>query len=461
MMNDLINNLLLVGIFLIIIVLIFYVIKTYFSPHQLSQLEQMINSGNILLAKKKIKLLLKDKPKDAYFNYLFARVLDNEKKTALAVKYYNNALDHATSIGKVKEEIIRDRLANIYLASGNKKNARTEFLILTKLDSSNADHFHQVSLLFKEDGIINKSLYFADQAIKINPQVADYYLNKGVLCYQMSDYEKAKQSLMSAIKLEPQIYQAHYYLGLSLRQLKNIDWAVKEFDFASKQKNLKSKSQLMKALCYLDREQYNKSIEEASQGIPHTPIGSDTYLNLLYVVASSAERIRDFHQAISNWEEIISISPKFKDVPEKLNTYSDIRTDDNIKDFLIMSPPQFEKLCKAIISYFELSIVDIQILKSGLEAHIVATEDKGKWRNTKKSNRSIYIFRTNDSITENKLRDLHEKMREKSTMRALCITTGDYATSAETFAQSRPIELLDRRGLAKILKQINLNSNVS
>ena len=120
---------------------------------------------------------------------------------------------------------------------------------------------------------------------------------------------------------------------------------------------------------------------------------------------------------------------------------------------MIAQPGKFEATSRQIVDQMSLNIVDINVINDS-EVHIVASEQEGKWRNTKMSNRLIYIFRFTEPIQEKQVREMHEDMRDKNATRGMCLTTSEFTTQAELFCQSRPIELMGKKEMIQLLRAI-------
>ena len=99
------------------------------------------------------------------------------------------------------------------------------------------------------------------------------------------------------------------------------------------------------------------------------------------------------------------------------------------------------------------SIVDLAV-ESDTMIDAIGTITHGKWRNTKKSNQLIRIIRTTDPITEKSVRELHEAMREKNATRGILISTADFSPGAVDFAQSRPIDLVEKAQVVQMLQSV-------
>lgn len=452
-MDDIITLILITAILGVVGIFSVYVFKTYVMPRKVEELADMMKAGNLGPAIKRLQKMLEENDRDPYIHFLLAEAYRAQKKFQQATLEYKQVLKIGKFGGKVKEEAVRSRLAKIYLQNKSLEEAKKEFLILTKLDPSNADNFYQVGLLFENAGLSEKAHPYYKQAVKANANHADAHFHLGVIEYNLSNISEAKLSLSEAVKRNPNLYSAHYYLGLCLKNQKDYDWAIKELDIALKDESLKPKAYLAKGLCYMERDSLQNAISDLEKGIAVAPKSSEIELNLRYFLAACAERKRDFHMAIANWERIIDVNPKYKDVNDKLKTYEEFRTDDTIKDFMIASPGKFEQTSRAVIEKLELNIIDLQVV-SDSEVHASATEMEGNWRSNKRTSKLVYLFRTTDPISEKHLRQLHEEMRSLGAPRAMCMTTSDFSSQATIFCQSRPIELIDKKQLIQLLRGI-------
>lgn len=452
-MDEIITLILIGGILGIIGLFVFYVFKTYVMPKRIEELAEMIKAGQTGPAIAKLQKLLEENDRDPFIHFLLAEAYYKEKKLAQATMEYKQVLKLGKFGGRVKEEAIRSRLARIYLQNRNYEEAKKEFLILTKLDPSNADNFYQVGVLFENAGVIDKALPYFKQAVKVNRNFADAYHHMGVIEYNLSNIADAKVSLTEAVRINPNLYAAHYYLGLCLKNQKDYDWALKEFDRALNDDSLKGKAYLARGLCFYEKDQLPNAIKEFDKGLEVAPRSSELELNLRYSLAAAAEKRRDLHTAISNWERIMDINPRFRDTAEKLKTYEEFRTHDAIKDFMIASPAKFEAVARKIVENMELSVIDLAV-ESDSEVHILATEKESTFRNTKRTNRLIYIFRTTEAVQEKTIRTMHEDMRTRGATRGLIMTASEFSAQATMFAQSRPIELYERKHMIDVLKAV-------
>ncbi|HPJ36918.1 MAG TPA: tetratricopeptide repeat protein [Spirochaetota bacterium] len=440
-------------LFVILTIFVLYIFSTYVFPRKIEEIAKMIEAGQTKLAIKKLNEIVEKDDRDAYAHYLLAEAYFKENNIQYAILEYRQVLKLGKFSDKVNEVNIRSRLAKIYIQRNAVDDAKKEFLILTKLDPGNYENYYQLGVIYFNSEMHEKSIPYFKKSISSNNKISQPYYYLGQIYYRVGNFPDAKQMFLESIKIDQSNYRSHYFLGLVLRQLGDYEWAIKEFEIAQRDEDIKIKCFLAKGTCYLEREHYPKAVVEFERGLKFSKRGSDTELNLRYFLAEAHEKMRDLHAAITNWEKIAEVNKNFRNVQEKLKSYSEFRQDDRIKDFMIAGLAQFEHLTRKIVESMGLMILDIDII-SDTEIEIVATETEGKWRNTRRSNRIIRIIRTTDTVTDKLLRRIHEAMKPKNAIRALIISTGDFSQSAVDFSNTRPIELYGKSELVKLLRTV-------
>lgn len=444
----------LVFLFCIILAIItLYLLSIYVFPRQVEEIKKMIDAGQTKLAIRKLTEIIEKDDRNPYAHFLLAEAYRAEGNIQYAILEYRQVLKFGRFDDHINEVYVRTTLANMYKEKKSFEDARKEYMLLTKLDPANFENYYELGFMHYSMGQLDKAINYFKKSASLNLKHDMSFFYLGQIYYKNGVSADAKQCFLNTIKIDPSNYQAHYFLGLVLRQLGDHEWALKEFEIAMKSDELKVKSLMARGSCYMEKTQYPKAIMEFERGLKYAKKGSEMEFNLRYFMAESQEKMRDVHSAILNWEKIVEVNPKFRDVQQKLAMYSEFRQDDRIKDFMIAGLAQFEHMTRKIVSSMNYNITDIEII-SDTEIEIIATENEGKWRNTRQSNRIIRILRTTDTLQEPYFRKIHETMRPRNATRILVITTGDVSSKALEFTNTRPIEIKGKAELIELLKRI-------
>ncbi len=431
----------------------FYIINSVVMPKKIDEIAKMIDIGQAKAAIKKLNEMIEKDDHNPFAHYLLARAYVIEGNSQYGIVEYRQVLKFGRFDERMREADIRRALAKMYMDKKAVEEAKKEYLILTKIEPNNFENYFESGRIFFNTNVYDKAIGFFKKAVSLNDQNEESFYYLGQIYYRNNMHPEAKQMLTNAVKINPKNYKAHYFLGLVLRQMNDYEWAIKEFDTAEKSDDLKVKCYLAKGSCYLEKGGFPKAIQEFEKGLKYVRKGTETELNLRYFLAECHEKMRDIHSAIVNWERIVEVNPKFRDVNEKLRNFSEFRQDDRIKDFMIAGLSQFEHMCRKMVQAMGFNISEIEII-SDTEIEMIVTESEGKWRNARQTNRIVRINRTTEKVSESLLRKLHESMKLKNSTRVMMITTGEYSSKAVEFANTRPIDILSKSDLVDILKKI-------
>jgi tetratricopeptide (TPR) repeat protein len=186
-----------------------------------------------------------------------------------------------------------------------------------------------------------------------------------------------------------------------------------------------------------------------------TDEGAQDSLYARYFLGICYEKIRELDKAIAQWDKIYAQKKNFRDVGAKLAQYQELRSDDNIKDYLTSAPGDFMELCKMVVNQtMALQVQNEKKLSDGCE--IVAIEnDSAKWRNTRKMPRLIRFYRSPDPVDEPKVRSILDDAKEKNIARTAIVTSAEFTRAALDYANSRPIELFNKEKLQTMLQGLN------
>ncbi len=446
--------------YIILVVLIFfigvgayYIFASLAGPRKIEEIEKLLASGRIQAAIDELVKLIEKDDRNLKARFLLAVGYQKLGNHGAAVLELRQCLKIAKWTPDVTEVHVRGGLARSLLESRNFTEAKNEYLILTTLDPRNWENFYELGKLFFRSGVHAKAINFLTKAISLNEKHADSHNLLGQAQYHLAAYQDARASLLKAVQLKSDLHVAHYFLGLTLRYLQDNEWAIKEFEKAEKDEDIRVKAVLGKGMVLIDMEAYPRAISELERGLKLVARGSDTEINMRYLLGLAAEKSRDMHTAISNWEAIEAMKPGFRDVPAKLKQYSDFRMDDSIKDFMIASNTQFEGICRQVLTAMGQQILNMSLENdSKIRALTTEKEDANK-RNFRKTNILVNIIRDNMTpISEAQVREFHEAMKGHNAGRGIIMTTGDITSAASEYATSRPIELYDTSRLVEFVR---------
>ena len=96
-------------------------------------------------------------------------------------------------------------------------------------DKNNSDAHHLISLIYLVEGKLNEARDSIITAIELQPDISVYHSNYGNIHYQSNNLEFAIQEHKRAIKLDKKNFQSFYSLGVVYTHLKNYEKAIENY----------------------------------------------------------------------------------------------------------------------------------------------------------------------------------------------------------------------------------------
>jgi tetratricopeptide (TPR) repeat protein len=438
----------LVGIALVGIII--FVLKNVFSPKKIATLSQHVKQGKYSAAIRLAKQILAKEPRNPEAHYLLGLAHRGEGNPELALMEFKAVSQIGKFGGECEEKTFRSEIADLYAAFDQPEEALKEYVLLIKMEPQNADYYYRAGLLFSKRDKSDRAAEFFRKCVELDPKHSDAHYELGHLLYRSKHTVEAKTELDLAIKYRQDNFKAYYYLGRLLKESHDFVTALIAFEKSQRDPDFKIKALVERGSCYMSLNSLEKAVTELERAI--RLIENEASLEALYAryfLSLCYERLRQFEDAIDQWEKIYAKKPSFRDVAEKLSQYQDLRTDDRLKDFLTATMDEFYELCKGVVEHLGYSTRDITDIPNGCQ--IIAMEQESKWRNARQMPRLIRMLRVAEIVDLSAVRSIHEEMKKLSVMRSMIIASSRFSRSAKEYAETRPVELLDKVRLQSLL----------
>ncbi|HQJ06332.1 MAG TPA: tetratricopeptide repeat protein, partial [Spirochaetota bacterium] len=201
-----------------------------------------------------------------------------------------------------------------------------------------------------------------------------------------------------------------------------------------------------------------KAIEDFTLAIKSGSLSDDKQLEAYYNLADSYVNIHDLNKAILNWRKILEINPAYKDVDEKVATYSQLNENSLLEKYLFGSASQFTSICKHFVKVYinrysrlkgfvKFNKIQQQVNNS-LEMYVEVST---------KNFVELYYFlfmRSATTVGDLTLRIIYNKLRDEKIDKGVCVTAGNFSPTAKDFVESRMLELVEREKTSEILSKV-------
>ena len=244
-----------VAVILILLVLIgflgVFVIKSLATPKKIDSINKLIKQQKYSAAQKVAKTLIAKDPRDYHAHYYLGKAYLADHKNELALMEYKTVAQNAIFDEKIPEAEFRNQLAQLYLKFNQVNDALKEFLLLTKLEPTNAENFYNCGKLVEQQNNAESALGFYQKAIKFNKKHVKAWSGMGMILFRAKQFGEAKKAIDYAIRLSPETFSTYYFLGKILKESKDYPAAVKAFEKACRDPEFKQRALLERGSCYM------------------------------------------------------------------------------------------------------------------------------------------------------------------------------------------------------------------
>ena len=449
------------GTIVIIIILVVVVallslliIKNFISPKKIEAIPRLLKQGKTQNAIKIAKQLIAKDPKNYIAHYYLGKAYLKENRTELAVIEYKTVNENALFGEGINELTFRSEYSQLLLKYKQQNEALKNFLLLTKLDPQNAENFYQVGCIYEQQNRYDLALGFMQKCAMIDKKHAKAHAEIGLMLYRTKQFNEAKKEIDMAIKLSPETYTSYYYLGKILKDAKDLQGAIKAFEKAQRDPDLKQKAIIEHGSCYMIAGRIDNALVDFQRAIELDKDNSQTEtLYARYFLAACYEKSRKIDKAIEQWEAIYKRNKTFRDVSAKLSEYKDLQANDYLKDYLTCSNEEFSAICKnAVVKGLGLQVVSCDQKKWGCQITGVNKSDES-WMSVRKQVVFMRFYRDPEPVEEAQIHESLDTMKSLSSVKSYLFSSSGFNTAAKRFAENRPVELVEKQKLEALLSK--------
>ena len=443
-------------VFLVFVVfaLGFLILKNFISPKRIDAIPRLIKQGKTQNAIKLAKQILAKDPKNYMAHYYLGKAYVKENKTELAIIEYKNVNDNALFGEGLDELIFRREYSQLLLKYNQQNEALKNFLLLTKLAPQEADNFYQVGYIYEQQNRYDLALGFMQKCAMLDKKHARAHAEIGLMLYRTKQFNEAKKEIDLALKLSPETYSSYYYLGKILKDAKDLQGAIKAFEKAQRDQDIKQKAIIEHGSCYMMANKFDNAMVDFQRAIEldkNNSLAETLYAR--YFLAACYEKSRKIDKAIEQWEQIYKRNKAFRDVSAKLSEYKDLQANDFLKDYLTCSNDEFPMICKnAVVKGLSLQILSCDSKKWGCQLTAMNKGDDS-WMSVRKQVIFIRFYRDPEPTDESQIHESLDTMKSMNSVKAYLFSSSGFSTGAKRFAENRPVELIEKDKLEALLSK--------
>ena len=224
---------------------------------------------------------------------------------SVAISYCTEAIESGQLSGKALGFVFYRR-ANAYNEIGERDRAIADYNQAIRINPNHAGSFSNRGVAHARKGNYDAAIQDYDQAIRIKPTYVDAFANRGVAYARQGDYDRAIQDYDKAIRLDNRHANAFYARGNAYRHKGEYDRAIEDYSEAIRLNPKHANAFSNRAIAYGHRGDYDRAIEDYDEAIRIHP----KHINALYNRGNAYRRAGDYNRAVQDYDAAIRLDPK-------------------------------------------------------------------------------------------------------------------------------------------------------
>lgn len=437
-----------------VLVVIIMLIRSAGKKHEVKDVAQKVQKkGKSAILKEAEKKLAKD-PHNVISLELVGDIYYGEKNWEKVWNIYKTLYDISTVHPEVNstKATLRMGIAAFYLEKMD--DAISSLMLSLKKDPENFDcNFYLGQALYKA-GTYDKAIYCLKKAKVLQPENNAVNAMLGEALFKAQKYRDALPFLKRVLDENPDNKEVLFCLAVAMTECGMGDKSLKLFMHLRPDPEFGPQSCLEAGKMHERNKDFANAIKDYEIALKLPSMPEQLSLQIKYRMGSVCIAMNDISKGLTYLKQIQAVKTGYKDVDSLVLRYSELNQNKNLQTYLMSGTSDFVALCRKFIStYYKdafVKVEDVQVSSESVE--IVCNIENSKWE----SKQIFRFYRTQNAIGDIYIREFHGKIRDAKCDTGICVSLGSFSESAHKYTEGRPIDLIEKEELVKILKKINM-----
>ena len=299
----------------------------------------------------------------------------------------------------------------------------------------------------------DKAIPLFKKALLAKPEATDIYIQLGQCFYKAKKYRDSLPCFKRALDEDPGNKEALFHMADAMSYEGHPEKAIKVFMHLRADPTYGPRSCLQAGIFHLKTNEAMSAIQDLEIGLKHENIPPEIKIELEYNLARSYFEANMIPKGLGMLKTIRTKNANYKDVNTLISRYQELSQNSNLQIYISANSGEFATLCRKFISTkyrnstVRIQSIDVDVLYTDILAEIFSS----KWEDVA----LFRFFRTTGATGEIYVREFHGHMSDVKAASGFCISAGTFTEEARKYIEGRPIDLIEKNDLTKILKQIS------
>ena len=416
-----------------------------------SLIEKVHKKGKSALVKEAEKKLVKD-PHNIPALETIGEIDDQDKNWEKVWGVYKTLYDLSAAHIEidVAKSTLRMGLSAFY--QNRIEDAVNVLMVTIKKDPDNFEANLVLGKVLLQKNIIDKAAYCLKKAKTLMPENNEVNALLGKCLFKMQKYRESLQFIKQALEESPDNKELLYDMAVAMSECGLSEKALKVFIHLRPDPEFGPLSCLEAGKMHERVKDFQNAIKDYEIALRHQNMNEQLAIQIKYRLGNTYIAMNNISQGLVYLKQVQMMKAGYKDTDSLVSRYAELNQNKNLQIYLLSGTSDFVALCRKLISVFFkesfVKIEDIQVTSGFVE--IVCNAENVKWE----SKQIFRFYRTQNIIGDLYIREFHGKIRDTKCDNGVCVTVGSFSESAHRFVEGRPLTLVEKDELTKMLKKI-------
>lgn len=332
------------------------------------------------------------------------------------------------------------------------EDAVNVLMVTIKKDPDNFEANLVLGKVLLQKNIIDKAAYCLKKAKTLMPENNEVNALFGKCLFKMQKYRESLQFIKQALEESPDNKELLYDMAVAMSECGLSEKALKVFIHLRPDPEFGPLSCLEAGKMHERVKDFQNAIKDYEIALRHQNMNEQLAIQIKYRLGNTYIAMNNISQGLVYLKQVQMMKAGYKDTDSLVSRYAELNQNKNLQIYLLSGTSDFVALCRKLISVFFkesfVKIEDIQVTSGFVE--IVCNAENVKWE----SKQIFRFYRTQNIIGDLYIREFHGKIRDTKCDNGVCVTVGSFSESAHRFVEGRPLTLVEKDELTKMLKKI-------
>lgn len=332
------------------------------------------------------------------------------------------------------------------------EDAVNVLMVTIKKDPDNFEANLVLGKVLLQKNIIDKAAYCLKKAKTLMPENNEVNALLGKCLFKMQKYRESLQFIKQALEESPDNKELLYDMAVAMSECGLSEKALKIFIHLRPDPEFGPLSCLEAGKMHERVKDFQNAIKDYEIALRHQNMNEQLAIQIKYRLGNTYIAMNNISQGLVYLKQVQMMKAGYKDTDSLVSRYAELNQNKNLQIYLLSGTSDFVALCRKLISVFFkesfVKIEDIQVTSGFVE--IVCNAENVKWE----SKQIFRFYRTQNIIGDLYIREFHGKIRDTKCDNGVCVTVGSFSESAHRFVEGRPLTLVEKDELTKMLKKI-------